>query len=574
MLLNLKSVLLRLKTLNKGRLLLILLLLGTFSRVGAQVDEGQIRNRFERDINQDQRETEQLESIRNNRIIKQQVIERSISPLDLLPTDENLPRFMIHEIVVSGNKVLSKRAFKEVIKEYEGRELNQIDIQNLAKALSNVYLLAGYSTSRVFVGPQNLTTGKLVLTAFEGKVSDVVLSDGRKHPLLISAFPRLNGRVLNVHDIDQGVDQLNRLSSQRAQVAIQPDADGHSLVVVELQVRNPYAVSLQYDNNDEVGLFPKQTTLMRDNFFGINDFFYMTYNQDGLGSSQSHSTRAFLELPLGYSTFSISYSDFQYQNEFETEFASFLSKGDSINARFELERVFNRHKYGKQSASLSLNTKKNENFINDTVSDPSSRRLSILSAQLSDTRYVGRAVWSTRYEYSRGLEAFGADVDLGDAPSDSARRQFQRHMLTLYGFIPYGALNLPVQYTQNISFQYSEDVLFGSERVFMGDRFTLRGLANSVLFGDSGGYIKQDFDFRMPQKWTPWQLSGGIGWDMGMAKEATESRYLYAATVSVGLELNKGYFTWDFRYGWPVAASDALNSGDGQLYFMFTGKII
>ncbi len=55
----------------------------------------------------------------------------------------------------------------------------------------------------------------------EGRVETVTL-DGHQEKALKMAFPQAEGQVLNLRDIEQGLEQLNRMSSRALTVDILP----------------------------------------------------------------------------------------------------------------------------------------------------------------------------------------------------------------------------------------------------------------------------------------------------------------------------------------------------------------
>ncbi|WP_350307981.1 POTRA domain-containing protein, partial [Photorhabdus viridis] len=68
---------------------------------------------------------------------------------------------------------------------------------------------------------QDLSSGTLMITVNEGKIESISLDDETPRSLKM-AFPGMIGKTLNLRDIEQGMERLNRLPSQQVAIDIQP----------------------------------------------------------------------------------------------------------------------------------------------------------------------------------------------------------------------------------------------------------------------------------------------------------------------------------------------------------------
>jgi hemolysin activation/secretion protein len=140
--------------------------------------------------------------------------------------------FDITRAEVEGVSKISKSEIERVIGPYRNKCVGIAEINMLLRDLTNVYLDRGYVTSRVYVPQQDIAKTKLLrLTVVEGVLADIYLN-GKKTPrngLLATAFPGVVGQAANIRDIEQGLDQINRLSSNSAKTSMLPgEAPGTS----------------------------------------------------------------------------------------------------------------------------------------------------------------------------------------------------------------------------------------------------------------------------------------------------------------------------------------------------------
>ncbi|MCX8611250.1 MULTISPECIES: POTRA domain-containing protein, partial [unclassified Gilliamella] len=82
----------------------------------------------------------------------------------------------------------------------------------LMSAIQDRLVSYGYITTRVVVPEQDLTQGVLKLLLVEGKVRHVrYTDDSDKYAQLYTAMPAREGKILNLRDIEQGLENLQRI---------------------------------------------------------------------------------------------------------------------------------------------------------------------------------------------------------------------------------------------------------------------------------------------------------------------------------------------------------------------------
>ena len=110
----------------------------------------------------------------------------------------------------------------------------------------------GWITARFGIANQDLTTGTLKLTLIVGVFDELVMLEtlpkGRWQPSL--ALNRQD--PINLRDIEQAVEQLNRLPSQKADIKVSPSPQqGMSNLVLDIQDQGPLVRgTLSYSQNE------------------------------------------------------------------------------------------------------------------------------------------------------------------------------------------------------------------------------------------------------------------------------------------------------------------------------------
>lgn len=301
--------------------------------------------------------------------------------------------FAIDEINFEGATLLSEEETQDLKAPYIGTCVGLSEINTLIRAITNMYFSKGYITTRAYIPRQDLSKGTLKLFVVEGKVSSIAPENDTSGVNVKTAFPKVEGKVLNLNDIEQGVAQLNRLSSNRVQLDLKPGENpGETFVVIKNQPTRRINGSLSFDNtgSETTGDLQGGIVLNIDNVLNINERLFVSYRQNVENNSaitqESDSLSAGFSVPFGYWTISGNYSSFEYESLIEGAVEDFDTSGTSDVASLNVDWVFHRRKANLWTLSGGYTFKSNENFIEDALLTTSSGDLAIINTRLSHSR--------------------------------------------------------------------------------------------------------------------------------------------------------------------------------------------
>ncbi|MBY3575194.1 ShlB/FhaC/HecB family hemolysin secretion/activation protein, partial [Rhizobium laguerreae] len=133
--------------------------------------------------------------------------------------------FDIMRVEIDGATLLSAQDIGKVTAPYGNRCVGLAEINAVLRDVTHLYIDHGYVTSRAYVPQQDIRKTRILrLLVVEGTLSDIYFN-GQKvagSGSLATAFPGLIGRVVNIRDIEQGLDQMNRLQANDAKSAMLP----------------------------------------------------------------------------------------------------------------------------------------------------------------------------------------------------------------------------------------------------------------------------------------------------------------------------------------------------------------
>ncbi|MCO6181118.1 ShlB/FhaC/HecB family hemolysin secretion/activation protein [Ciceribacter sp. RN22] len=431
--------------------------------------------------------------------------------------------FPVNRVTIEGASLLSPRTLQAVLMPYEHKCIGLGDINSLLKAVTNLYLEEGYITSRVYVPEQNIAEAReLRLVAIEGTLSDIYVNGApATHPgLAATAFPGMKGGPANIRDIEQGLDQINRLSSSNARSVMLPgETPGSSILNIENQPARPWHLSLANDNlgQRQTGYSRSSVSLRMDNLASLNDLATLTYEhtgpdypwpEDGVG--RSDSIAGSVSVPYGYWTFSLDGSWYKYQSTVPGNFGDLESSGDSRQAGLRVDRVVSRDKNSITTLRAGLTYKETNNFLMGSRIEVGSRRYTVAELGLSHSRRMLSGVWVLDLTYSQGVDLFGA-VERGDPGAGGAEPHFSKFTGTASVTRPLELAEQHFELSSIVNGQYAPDNLFGAEQISLGSYSNVRGARDGVLFGNNGFFLRNEIIWRT----MPWSestyLANGLG---------------------------------------------------------------
>ncbi len=556
--------------------LVVVSCLGGLSSLAATPADRIIQNEQQRA----EQERRRLEDQQRNRV---RLPESTFSEPTPLSTDGHC--FEVSSIKILGLGVFDRSHFTQVLSPFIGECLNSNDLNRVLNAITREYFEAGYITSKAYLPAQNLKSGILVVQVIEGRVESIESGAGALNNDLSIVFPRIVGQVLNLRDLEQGLEQINRLASFRATMQLLPgDTAGASVVEIEQQQQTAWQANTKVDNSGQrsTGEIQQQLFFSWDNPLGFYDYSYLSLQSDLKDDSdgkKSQSLNWHWDMPLGYWSISADVNYFEYLSEVSGNSLRFETSGKSTSQSLALSRILYRDSDSKTKVGMSLTRKKTENFVEDVLIETSSRVLSIAELNLHHTQYLaGGGLRLSEFTYSRGLDWFNSpDDDNIDsfARSASPKAQFDRYTASVDYQTPFSIGGITAQYRTRIVGQYSPDVLFGSEVLSIGSAYTVRGYKEAGLSSNKGGYWRNDVQFSIRPSWGgDWltRLSPFVGLDAGFVRHESSYTNKYETLKGWAVGLNLGGTNWSSSlvFSQPIDEPKYLQGTGDEFEFSVT----
>lgn len=442
-------------------------------------------------------------------------------------------------------------------------------LTELTRVTSAGYISRGYITSRAFLSEQDLSGGELHIAVLEGRLQQIKL-EGESPRILAMVFPHLEGHILNLRDIEQGMEQINRTRSAPVQIEISPaDKPGYSIVNLTATPEFPLSASVSFDNSGQksTGTGQLSGSLTGNNLLGLAERGFISggRSSDFSNTHNAQNLQTGISIPYGYSLLDYSYSLSNYLNTINNNGYSWVSTGDSVSHRATLYHVLFRNGDIKTGALLGLTHQISRNWLNDAKLESSSRRLTSLQFGLNHTQKILGGVATLNPTFSHGVPWLGAEDD-NDKNGDVPKAEFKKWSLN-------GSVQLPVAndlwWLTSVYGQWSPDRLYGSERLTLGGESSVRGFKEQYLSGDNGGYWRNELSYTLLTLPVIGRVSALAavdgGWLQKDAKDPWASGTLWGGAI--GVSAANRYYSSQFTVGLPVKYPDWLAPDRFSIYY-------
>ncbi|EHC4763406.1 hypothetical protein JS781_004533, partial [Salmonella enterica subsp. enterica serovar Reading] len=295
-----------------------------------------------------------------------------------------------------------------------GHCLGAKGINLLMSTLQNRLVDHGYVTTRVLAPSQDLKSGILRLVIIPGVVRHVRLTpDSDDYIQLYSSFPAHEGSLLDLRDIEQGLENMQRLPGVQADMEIVPgEQPGESDILITRKQDKYWRLGFSLDDSGtrSTGRYLGGITFSLDNPFSLSDLLYVsaTHNFPHYGGKGSKNYTAHYSVPFGYWQFSVTASDYDYHQTVAGAVEDYQYSGESQNLGMQLSRVLHRNGTQKTVLTYDVQARRSRNYINDTEIQVQRRQTAAWRLGLQHRHYISQATLDAGVSWQRGTRWFGA----------------------------------------------------------------------------------------------------------------------------------------------------------------------
>ena len=455
------------------------------------------------------------ENFKKNQVKKP--IYTKLQPIKLSKNDKNENCVKIKKIELLGNTLLDKRKITPILNKYQNRCDTLSEINNIVKKINNLYIKKGYITSQAYLKPQKLSSGILTIYVMEGKIEDVI--DKNVNSSLI--VRGLKGNNFNLREIELFIEQLNRLSSKKVTMDINPGKkEGYSTIILKGQdISSPLKGYIGTDNYS-YGNFKKYQingALTWENPLGIQDVLNVTLNVSNKYTKTNKSVGSGFSygLPIYKSYIEFGYNIYKYITQIEGLNKKYISKSNtkSYFIKGEYKIFHTQHHNGK--INVEFNHKKVDNYLDSILLDTTSYKINTIKLSYTHDIVYPKYTLTAMLGYEKSLSA--SFVNKKETKKEDLL--FHKILFSLNGKYKFTKEQYPITLTSTLYGQYAPKNTIASEQIGIGGPYSVRGFKSAhQLSSNFGLYLRnelyKDFSINKKVSITPY-----LGLDLGWAKK-------------------------------------------------------
>jgi hemolysin activation/secretion protein len=489
--------------------------------------------------------------------------------------------YPIATINIKGGSHLTDDFRNSINEKYAGRCLGVEEISQILGVITKYYVEHGYITSRAYLPAQDLKLGILHIEILEGMIQGFEENPRGENSIAFStAFPFLQGKILNLRDLEQGVEQINRLQSNNAKLEIKPGTQaGESVVVVHNKAAQRWRANISMDNHGASSTGKNQTALQFtfDNVLGVGDLIGYTH-RESVPDSPEHTAMSDglnLSIPFGYNAFSLDANSSSYSNYISLPSgAKQAAKGYTESFRIGWDRALFRDQVSKTNFGLGLGTMTPKNYFADQFLQVSSIPLTVIDTKLGYSRAVQDGTLSLSVGYSRGLNELGAFEDSKVLPYYQPHAQFEKYTVNLRLNVPFMVGRTSLIYDTEMSLQSAGHGLYGSQKILIGSNYTVRGFVNNSVSGDSGYFWRNEVS--LPTQFGTDPVKGKVYGALDTGAVVNQNSSLSGGNLvgaTLGVQMRWGVISVDAYATTPIGGNANVNFEPTWFWLSVSAKI-
>jgi len=490
---------------------------------------------------------------------------------------EEAVAFPIQRIQVTGERQEHFQWIQNMLKTYTGRQIGKEGINIIIKRINQALIDRGYITTRIMVPEQDLSKGTLRFVLVPGVIRHIAFAQPPKRGSWSSAFPARPGDILNLRDLEQGLEQMKRVSSQDVEFKLIPgEKPGQSDIIIHITQRKPwkFLVSADDSGSKETGRIQSVQTFSLDNLFGANDILNISNNHDADFEKGLHGTHGYsfkYSVPQGYWTYTVSHSYYTYHQTVAGANSNYVYSGDSDTTEFRVERLIERNQTSKTTLQAKMITKNSRSYLEDTEIEVQRKDTTAAELAVSHRQYYGKAVWDIELAHRMGTPWLGAQAEASSGTSDSATTRY--HLWTLDSSFtkPFKIGDAAARYTCNIRAQFTNDTLYATDCFSIGNRYTVRGFdGEQTLSAEKGYFIQNEISMSLA---AGREIYAGI--DYGKVDGTSAGELLGKQLIGsvIGLRGACKQVSYDIFVGWPIYKPAGYKTAPTTYGFQLTCQI-
>lgn len=476
----------------------------------------------------------------------------------------------------------------EQLQPLEGQCIGQLGITTLVNHLMLNLVSRGYTTTRIGIElNQNLASGTLKFTLLPGYLQTFRFAEGASANVK-TTFPVKPGEILNLRDLEQGLEQMQRVSSFEVVMQLVPGTSpGATDVELKLKRNKPWRVALTFDDSGvtSTGKLQAGANLSLDDPFGLSDILNMGVTHDAHFDDSHRGTKGanmYYSLPWGNWTLTSTASYNQSHQSLPTIGSKTVSFSNNSSFDAKVAYMLLRNQIQKESIELRVGKR----FSNSRIeSEPGGttelqsqyRNTSFAEASWVHRQYIGAAKFDLTASYRFGVPWLGAKDDsalleqFGPGQQDiiNGILHYKLKIIDATLSMPFSLFGQMGNYSLSFHGQFTNTPQDGANMISIGGRYSVRGFdGDQTLAAEQGYYLRNELQLPIGKTNHSlyWGLDAGKVFGPAIPHSAITGTQLAGTVIGLRGSFFKGS-SYEVFAGTPLYKPEGFNTSDLVLGF-------
>lgn len=443
----------------------------------------------------------------------------------------------------------------------------------IVESINNILIGNGYITSSSKVEFYDNEKKQLAVKINFGLIEKYRIQTETKKSIW-NIFPVEHGNILNVRNLEQGLDNLQNITNANAEFTIQPGQEQNSSQIhIKYMPADMLTTSVNMNNfgSKQTGKYQSSILFQLNSPTGLSDSLSLSINKDAGNKNPGNRGHGGWGLqyaiPWHYWQFGGLFNSRRYEQEIEGYSQKYLYHGKSEISELYANHTLFRSSNTKTNIQLKAYNQRSQNFIDDTEILVQRRSSSGWEWQLQYQQLLPKHVLNGSITYRRGTGAFKAlpapeeRFNEGSARMEMYKADFQweTHFLTL---------NRIFKNRFSINGQWSPEPLTSQDRFCLGGSNSIKAFyGKNAQCGDNGTHLQNEISTSV----AGYETYLGVDWGkLGGASVAPEDNEQVSG-IYLGIKGRVGkYLSFNTFTGKPIKHDKRVSIPKNVLGFSTT----
>jgi len=239
-------------------------------------------------------------------------------------------------------------------------------------------------------------------------------------------------------------------------------------------------------------------------------------------------------VPWGNWTLLLSDSASRYMQTVKGTNQTFQSSGEARNQEIKLQHLIYRDQAAKTTLQFRLLARESRSFIEDAEIILQHRRTTSAEFGVAHRQYFGTSQLDLLLAYREGVPWLGGQVDRPGRRAENPTFTYRAQTLDATLITPFSIVDQPLRWISALRVQTTTDVLYGTDFIAIGGRYSVRGFdGDTTLAAEHGGYLRNDLELPIASSGHAAYVGIDHGWVGGPSAEYLAGRKLTGAVVGL-----------------------------------------